>query len=145
MESRFGGCTMDELSAYLDLLIPSHDGLPGAGGLGLAPQVVAAARGSEVLGAGVLEVLERLTGSRAAGTANLAALEHAEAREPEAFRSLLTLCLTLYYGNPRVREDLERRFRYPARAPQPHGYVMEPFDEGLLAGQRARAPFWRRC
>jgi hypothetical protein len=139
------------LAAALDRLVPPNGDLPGAGALGLAEPIERTLAGSAPLRRLFLEGLVEVDlaagpgGFRAlAGEAQDAALRRVEAEYPAFFAALLNHAYRGYYTHPSVLQAIERATGYPARPPQPLGHAIEPWDEGLLARQRERAPFWRR-
>ena len=139
--------TVDEtrLTAVLDTLLPPHDGLEGAGGLGLAAAVIAGAREAPHLGEPAFSALSQVPdGFEALGADEREAqLRAVEAGDGASFGALINLAYNAYYTDPRVLERIERRTGYAARPPQPGGYELEPFDESVLSQVRKRAPFWR--
>ncbi len=72
-----------------------------------------------------------------------AAVRAVEAALPGEFERVVGVAYLAYYTDPGVRGVIERVTGYAARPPQPLGYALAPFDEGVLAVQRRRAPFWR--
>lgn len=140
--TRLGAVDTGLLERTLDTLVPAVDDLPGAGGLGLAPAVVAAGTDAPLTADAAADLLHRLDPTLADGDLE-AALRTAESDDPAGFRALLVLTYGTYYADPRVRQRLERSTGYPSHPPQPTGYRLPTFDEDLLARQRARAPFWR--
>jgi hypothetical protein len=139
------------LAAALDRLLPPNGDLPGAGGLGVAEAIERTLAGSAPLRRLFLEGLVELDlaagpgGFRALeGAAQDGALRRAEADHAAFFAALLNHAYRGYYTHPAVLSALERATGYPARPPQPLGLPIEPWDEGLLARQRERAPFWLR-
>lgn len=124
------------LVAVLDRLLPPHGDLPGAGGLGLAAQIL------PEQAEGVLSQLPAgftaLPGAEQ--TAALAAVEQAALA---AFALLLKFAYIAYYRDPRVMARIEQATGYAARPPQPLGYELEPADPTLLDVVKARAPHYR--
>lgn len=137
----------DRLTLVLDRLLPGDAdlGWPAAGALGLAAtaQRLAAERGDEEAIATPLAALPA-TFETDGEAAQIASLEALEAEQPDSFARLLLYAYGAYYTDPRVRGVVETRTGYPARPPQPEGYVLPPFDEALLETVKQRAPFWRR-
>ena len=140
------------LGAVLDALIPAHEGLGGAGSLGLgdavAREVDKMAGALETLGTG-LAALDAAAGDRGAPT--FAALEeaartealaaHAEA-DPGFLPGLVFHTYIAYYQDPRVVAALGLE----PRPPHPEGYAMAPSDlETLTANVRTRPAFFRKA
>jgi hypothetical protein len=152
-----GGPVLDEsrrvlLAAVLDWIIPPNGQLPAAGALGVGAVIERTLAGSAPLRRLMLDGLTEI--DVAAGSAGFAALDAAarvpllravETSHPAFFAALVSHAYRGYYTNPVVLQFLERATGYPARPPQPLGQAIEPWDEGLLARQRQRAPFWRQA
>lgn len=136
----------EALRHVLDQVIPpSSDGrLPGAGELGLAPEVAATTAQNPFLLAVVRRALARLDQlATTGGSASFAALPRAGrsrvfqqvvAIEPDFAPALLFPTYVAYYQHPRVLEGLGQE----PRPPFPKGYSLAPFDESLLAPVRSR-------
>ena len=71
-------------------------------------------------------------------------MRRVEAAAPAFFAALVNHCYRGFYIHSRVLQHLEATVGYAARPPQPLGHALPPWDDELLASQRARAPFWRR-
>jgi hypothetical protein len=140
------------LAAALDRLVPPNGDLPGAGRLGVAETIERALAASAPLRRlfldGLVEV-ELAAGGEGfgalGGDGQDAVLRRTEVEHPAFFAALLSHAYRGYYTDPRVLRALEGATGYPARPPQPLGHAIEPWDEGLLARQRDRAPFWREA
>jgi hypothetical protein len=140
------------LAAVLDRIVPPNGDVPGAGALGVGDAIERTLAGSAPLRRLILDGLVEV--DVAAGPAGFAVFDTAardellravEAAHPAFFAALVNHAYRGYYTHPTVLQDLERATGYPARPPQPLGHAIEPWDEGLLARQRQRAPFWRRA
>lgn len=138
------------LACVLDAIVPpSADGrMPGAGAIGLAPEVVAAFATQPWLEPMVVQGLASLDAlARERHGAAFADLPPAErgalVREVDArdgvASGLVTTAYALYYQHPRVVAALGRE----ARPPFPLGYEQPPFDEALIDPVRRRPPRWR--
>lgn len=138
------------LTALLDELVPPSPerGLPGAGELGLAHELVE--RVPELLpmlrpGLAALdeEARRRGAGSFAAlaRPERAAAIREREAQDAGFLPGLLYHGYARYYQHPRVLEALGLE----ARPPYPQGYAMEPTDPERLAAMRRRPPLYREC
>lgn len=123
----------ERLAALLDTLLPGGDVWPPGRSVALALSVA--------IDTALSELLSALPPSFAAG--DEAALRDVEARYPVAFDRIVAEAYTAYYTDPGVRAVIERLTGYEARAPQPLGYALPPFDAALLDAQKRRAPFWR--
>lgn len=141
----------DLLCAILDLLIPPRaDGrLPGAGALGLAPQVgadlAADPRFGPVVEAGLAAVRDAAAAQHPGGfTAlepdeRLALFEELLPAHPALVPGLTYQLYLAYYQHPTVLAGLDE----PARPPFPEGYEIEQTDPELLAlleSRRQAAP-----
>ncbi len=134
----------------MDRLIPAVDDLPGAGSMGLAPEVERIAGKVPRLHASMLRAMGALaldlhahaTGGFVAltGEQKDEAIRAIEGAMPDDFANFLELVYLAYYADTRVH----KRIGWHGRAPQPEGYVLEPFDESVLETVRKRAPFWRK-
>lgn len=135
------------LSTVLNRLIPPDEELPGAGDLGLAAPVLADAEGYSGKGRSLHIILDGLPDDfrQLDGYAQDAALRLREIASPQDFSDLIALAYGAYYTDERVLRHLARTTGYPARPPQPLGYLLEPFDEKMLERVRQRLPLWRRC
>ena len=124
------------LAAVLDRLLPPHGDLPGAGGLGLAAQIL------PEQAEGVLAQLP-VAFTELPAAQQAAVLEGIEQAAPAEFALLLKFAYIAYYRDPRVMARIERATGYAARPPQPLGYELEPADPTLLDVVKARAPHYR--
>lgn len=129
------------LASVLDTLLPPFDGVAGAGQLGLASAVSADAESSRRFVASVRTVLAALPAVFLSLPPNerAEALRSVERSDPVSFTDLINLAYTAYYSDARVLALIERRTGYKSAPPQPGGYVLEPFDDHLLDGVRARS------
>ncbi len=126
---------MSALAAVLATLLPGDGDWPS--GLSVVDAVAAGLGGDPALPA----VLAALPADFAAG--DEAALRVVEAAVPAAFERVVSAAYIAYYTAPAVRDVIARVSGYENRPPQPLGYELPEFDEGLLAVQKQRAPFWR--
>ncbi|MEM7024146.1 MAG: hypothetical protein AAF637_16380 [Pseudomonadota bacterium] len=130
------------LALAMDRVIPPVDDLPGAGGMGLAEDVVARSRTDDRFFSALQTVLRALP----AAFEDLdddrkdAAIRAIEEGSPRDFGQWLDVVYTVYYMQPAVH----RRLGWHGRPPQPDGNQMPPWDENVLANVRRRKPFWRR-
>ncbi len=138
------------LKALMDRIIPPVDDLPGAGSMGLAPEVERISGKvprlqeslARVMGAVSLDLHAHARG----GFTSLSpeqqdeAIRTIESALPDEFANFLELVYLAYYGDSRVH----KRIGWHGRPPQPEGYDLEPFDDSVLANMRKRKPFWRK-
>jgi len=140
------------LAVVLDDIIPPRaDGLPGAGGVGVAAYVDEVLNALPELKAMVAQGLDALDGlARARGAVSVADLPAAEqtalvnqlACSDNALPPIVMLhAFAGYYQQPRVIEALG----LPVRPPHPQGYEMAPVDLSLLDPVRARGRCYREC
>lgn len=133
------------LAAALDRVIPAVDDLPGAGGMGLAEEVISRSQADERFDDAVGTVFSALPSSTdfmaldAKGQDD--ALRTVESSHPDAFGLWLDIVYTIYYMQPAVHQ----RLSWHGRSPQPDGNEMPPWDESVLSEIRKREPFWRKA
>ena len=130
------------LRAVMDRLVPPIDDLPGAGAMGLAPDVEAMARQHASFHRALLGLLDSLAVEGFAtlpGSAQDEAIGAFETAQPTMFNVLLEVVYLAYYADERVH----RRIGWPTGALQPRGFELPPFDDAILGKARRRAPFWR--
>ncbi len=140
------------MKALLDLLIPPSasgdvpgaDTLPGAGELGLAPDVVTSIQADPALGplaeAGAQAVREAAGSEHPEGLAGLAPeagakiIEDQLASHPFFIMGILRYLYPAYYQHPQVLKGIGEE----PRPPFPEGFDVEPTDAQLLEKLRAR-------
>ncbi len=137
------------LAVVIDRLLPPVDELPGAGEMGLAPEVEQRARRHRPLRSALIAIMDALSMDLAAHASGgyralseeqqVDALRQVEEAIPEQFSQFMQLVYTIYYMQPEVHE----RIGWPGGAIQPDGFEVEPFDESILETARQRQPFWR--
>ncbi len=138
------------LALSMDRVIPPVEGLPGAGGMGLAEHVEMLSQRAPRLRAALISVLDglslddsaRVEGGFAAldGERQDDALRVLETGIPEQFAGFLELIYSAYYTDSRVHE----RVGWVGRPPQPAGFELDPWDDSVLENIRSREPFWRK-
>ena len=127
---------MTKLARLLDVLLPGDERFPPGSTTQVASWLAERPEQFRAALEAVLTVLpDVLTETDAAA---------AEAAQPRAFATLLTGIYTAYYTDPVVRAVIERATGYSAGPPQPHGYVLPPFDPTFVALPAASAPSWRK-
>ena len=136
--------TPEFLAAVADSLFPGDALVPSATRAGLS-------LGEEaVRHAAAFALVASQAGSEAAflgasAERRSAVLEAVDGLDRAAFRALVAALSARFFGLPAVLEA----YGWPARAPQPDGYVLgeqaaEPHVAPLLARVAARPPIWRR-
>jgi hypothetical protein len=126
----------------MDRLVPAIDELPGAGAMGLLPEVEAMAGRHASFHRALIGLLDGLAAERFAtlpAAAQNGAIGAFEEAQPAMFNALLELVYLAYYGDERVH----RRIGWRTGPLQPHGFELPPFDEAILDRTRQRRPFWR--
>ena len=130
------------LRAVMDRLVPPIDELPGAGAMGLLPEVETMAGQHASFHGALVGLLDGLAAEEFAtltGPAQDDAIGAFEQAQPVMFDALLEVVYLAYYGDERVH----RRIGWPTGALQPRGFDLPPFDEAILDKTRQRQPFWR--
>lgn len=136
------------LAAIMDCLIPGDDlNWPAAGTHGLAGAVMdhLTVISPDLDAFGVIMELLDIDFQQYTAAQQEAVLRQCEHDEPDAFDVLVRATYNMYYTDAAVRKVIEHMTGYPARPPQPDGYVMEPFDESLLDVVRQQGPSWRKA
>ena len=131
------------LSGVMDRLVPPIDNLPGAGAMGLAPEVEAFARRHGPYEQALGVFLEELSPKWSAGLPppqQDALLQDIEASDGATFNAVLELVYLAYYSDPRVQE----RVGWRGGPLQPQGFPLAPFNPEILQTIRKREPFWRK-
>ena len=134
------------MKALLDLIIPSGGSgdLPGAGELGLAPDVVASIQADpalgQLVGEGVQALQEAARSQHPEGLLGMAAEAGAQlveaqlATHPFFIMGILRYLYPAYYRQPQVLEGIGEE----SRPPFPEGFDVEPTDAELLKKLEAR-------
>jgi hypothetical protein len=136
------------LSAVLDTLIPATGDLPAAGAMGCADFIAGETAGAPE-GDRIRDALARVASiapphyghgfDSRSHEQREEILRQVEATARAEFDALVEYAYRAYYTDPRVHEALGMG----AEPPQPRGFELPMFDEGLLTQQRERTPFWR--
>lgn len=132
------------LQALLDLVLPPGGNMPGAGQLGLWPEVAAGLEASAdlkgVVEAGLGAIRKAALARHPGGLAGLPAeaarqvIESQQTAYPALIPLICRYLYTAYYRHPRVLEALGE----PPRPPFPEGFDVEAISPGLLTSLRAR-------
>jgi Gluconate 2-dehydrogenase subunit 3 len=131
------------LRAILNHIVPASENMPGAGDLEVVGSIERTLADSPRLRRLFLDGLRDIAiASRGdfvslAPTVQTEILQRIEQSQPAFFTALVEHTYRGYYTHPLVQQALN------ARAPQPIGYELPPFDPSLLDKQRQRPPFWR--
>lgn len=132
------------LALAMDRVVPPVDDLPGAGGMGLAGEVVERSRTDERFWIALQTVLGALSSVEGFTALDCddrdEALAAVESSNAAAFGLWLDVVYTIYYMQPSVH----KRLGWHGRPPQPDGNQMPPWNESILSNTRKREPFWRR-
>ena len=138
------------LAGVIDRIIPPKDKMPGAGNLGIAFFVEAAAAATASLtrlfndGLAQIAVAAGQDSSRGfeglSDTAKDDLLRDIETADPVFFEQLVRQTYNGYYTNPEVFELIG----YQIPKPAPPGARPELLDVSLLDQQRKREPFWKK-
>jgi hypothetical protein len=126
----------------MDRLIPPVDDLPGAGAMGLVPEVEAMTGRHASFHRALVGLLDGLAAEGFAalsGDAQDDAVGTFEKAQPAMFNALLEVVYLAYYADERVH----RRIGWRSGPLQPRGFDLPPFDESILDNTRRRPPFWR--
>lgn len=129
------------LAILLDLMIPGDGVFPLPSQLDLAETMA----GHERFGAMAEVMLATLPADFAvrSGAGQIAEIERVERDMPGVFDPFVVALYSLYYVHPEVLAAVESTSGYAARAPQPEGYVLKPFDPAIVAIPAARGPQYR--
>ena len=143
------------LRAWVQCLIPAHEGRPSADDVGAAEYIDATVEKTSILRETLLRVIDRL--QALAADAGDGAVDFVSA-DPDArvravraleledrsggFDMVRDLTYEAYYANPMVLAVLQRDLAWDGLAPT-RGSDMDPFDEGLLQRVKTLPPRYR--
>jgi hypothetical protein len=131
------------LSSVMDRLVPPIDDLPGAGAMGLAPEVDSLARRHAPYHRALAIFIEKLAPQWSAELPPAkkdVLLRDLEAADRALFDAVLEVVYLAYYGDPRVHG----RVGWRGGPLQPEGFVLAPFNPAVLQAIRQRKPLWRQ-
>ena len=138
------------LAGVIDRIIPPKDKMPGAGNLGIAAFIEAAAAATTSLtrlfNDGLAQIAVAAGQDSSRGFASLSdtakddLLRDIETADPVFFEQLVRQTYNGYYTNPEVFELIG----YLIPKPAPPGAHPELLDVSLLDQQRNREPFWKK-
>jgi hypothetical protein len=129
------------LTALLDILIPGDGTFPAPSQLDLADAMTI----HERFGAMAARMVEALPVNFDAMSKDeqVESIRRIEAEAAAIFDPFMVGLYSLYYVHPSVLAAVEETSGYAARAPQPDGYSLKPFDPAILAIPAARGPQYR--
>lgn len=129
------------LTHLLDILIPGDGTFPPPSQLDLADAMTI----HERFGAMASRMVEALPVNFDAMPKDeqVESIRHIEADAASTFDPFMVALYSLYYVHPKVLAAVEETSGYAARAPQPDGYSLKPFDPAILAIPAARGPQYR--
>lgn len=133
--------TDTSLTVLLDVLIPGDDAFPRPGELDLAGALAAHPRFNAMASAMAAQLPADFAEQSLAGRTE--AVRRIEREAPAVFDPFMVALYSLYYVHPTVLAAVERTSGYAARAPQPEGYSLKPFDPSIVAIPAARGPQYR--
>ncbi|WEK50209.1 MAG: hypothetical protein P0Y66_21605 [Candidatus Kaistia colombiensis] len=129
------------LTVLLDILIPGDGTFPLPSQLDLA----AAMASHERFGAMAAHMIEALPGDfdLLSKDEQVEIIRRIETEASSTFDPFMVGLYSLYYVHPMVLAAVETTSGYAARAPQPDGYWLKPFDSAIVAIPAARGPQYR--
>jgi hypothetical protein len=129
------------MSTLLDTMIPGDVDFPAASAVGLHDALVAHDR----FAAPYKQILALLPDAFDKGSqeSREGTLTEIEVLHSDLFNGLTVGAYSLYYTHPQVAAVIESLTGHTARAPQPAGHSLAPFDLALVAIPAARAPLYR--
>lgn len=129
------------LAILLDLMIPGDGTFPQPGHIDLAEAMAGHERFGPMAEAMIASLPADFAGQAKEG--QIAGISRIERDVPAVFDPFVVALYSLYYVHPAVLAAVERTSGYAARAPQPEGYVLKPFDPAIVAIPAARGPQYR--
>jgi hypothetical protein len=129
------------LTALLDILIPGDGTFPAPSQLALSDAMAS----HERFGAMAARMVEALPVNFDAMSKDeqVESIRRIEAEAAPVFDPFMVGLYSLYYVHPSVLAAVEETSGYAARAPQPDGYSLKPFDPAIVAIPAAREPHYR--
>jgi len=131
------------LTVLLDVLIPGDDAFPRPGALDLSGALATHPRFGAMAAAMAAQLPADFQDLPTSGQTE--AVRRVEREAPAVFDPFMVALYSLYYVHPTVLAAVERTSGYAARAPQPEGYSLKPFDPSIVAIPAARGPQYREA
>jgi hypothetical protein len=135
------GIDLSSLEILLDRMIPGDKDFPLPSGLDLA-EAMAAHERFGVMAEAMVAALPADFSARSKD-AQIVSIECVERDKAAVFDPFVVALYSLYYVHPTVLAAVERASGYAARAPQPEGYALKPFDPAIVAVPASRGAQYR--
>lgn len=135
------GIDRTSLAVLLDRMIPGDADFPPPSRIDLADAMATHERFGAMADAMIAALPADF--STRPKEAQIAVVESVEREKAAVFDPFMVALYSLYYVHPAVLAAVERASGYAARAPQPEGYVLKPFDPAIVAVPASRGPQYR--
>ena len=132
------------LTTIMDVIIPSVDDLPGAGGLDLISELKRMSdqhyKFMGIIDDAVKYIFSKIPVDHDQSSRKVieVAIRTLEQDNPELFGLFIEIIYLAYYSDPRVHLHIG----WKTGPLQPEGHPMPPWDESILGTVRKRHPFW---